>query len=163
MRIGIISDTHDHHRNVARAVEVFRARDVQYVLHAGDIVTASTAQAFAEHWRERFMAVFGNCDADRASLQATVERCDGRIDHCYEGDIDGKSIYMAHKPNTIAEAANRQKYDLIIYGHTHRQDVHREGKTLIVNPGPARGGMIRAGQVLVLDLADMTHTAETLD
>ena len=163
MHIGIISDTHDHQRNVARAIDLFKERDVQYVLHAGDIVTAPMVQGFAERWRERVFAVVGNCDADRASLQATVERCGGRIDNCYEGDIDGKAIHMTHTPQKLAQAVGRQQYDLVVYGHTHRHDIRREGKTLIVNPGAARGGMIRAGQVVVLDLADMTHIAETLD
>ena len=47
MRIGIISDTHDNHRNVSRAVEIFNERGTAYVLHAGDMTRASTASLFA--------------------------------------------------------------------------------------------------------------------
>ena len=39
MKIGIISDTHDAHRNVLRAIEIFNDRAVEYVFHAGDMVT----------------------------------------------------------------------------------------------------------------------------
>ena len=163
MRIGIISDTHDHHRNVSRAIDILDSHDVRYVLHAGDIVTAPTARAFAERWRERFIAVLGNCDADPLSLQETAERFGAHIhEPCYEGVLDGTSIYMVHTPDTVAKAASSQKYDLVIYGHTHRPDVHREGKTLIVNPGTARNWITGAGRVTLLDLADMTYTSERL-
>lgn len=162
MNIGIISDTHDHKRHVRRAVEIFTERDVQYVLHAGDITTPPTIEAFAQRWRERFIAVFGNCDADRAALQAAVNHYGGRIEPCYTGEIDGKAIHMAHTPQTLAQAVGSQEYDLVVYGHTHRQDVRQEGRTLIVNPGAARSWMTTIGQVVILDLADMTYTTESL-
>ena len=38
MKIGIISDTHDHHSNVIKAIRIFNERRVKYVLHAGDII-----------------------------------------------------------------------------------------------------------------------------
>ena len=162
MNIGIISDTHDHKRHVRRAVEIFAERDVQYVLHAGDITTATTVEAFARQWKERFIAVFGNCDADRAALQAAVNHYGGRIEPCYAGEIDGKAIHMAHTPQTLAGAVGSQKYDLVIYGHTHRQDIQRQDRTLIVNPGAARSWMTSTGQVVILNLADMTYTTESL-
>jgi predicted phosphodiesterase len=34
MRIGILSDTHDNHRGVRRAIEIFTERGVECVLHA---------------------------------------------------------------------------------------------------------------------------------
>lgn len=45
MRIGIISDRHDPHRNVMQAIEIFRRHGVQYVLHGGDIVAPFTTRA----------------------------------------------------------------------------------------------------------------------
>ena len=48
MQIGIISDSHDHHSNVLRAIEIFNESNVEYVLHAGDIVSPFTAKAFAD-------------------------------------------------------------------------------------------------------------------
>ena len=47
MKIGIISDSHDHHENVLRAIEIFNDQGVEYVLHGGDIVSPFTAKAFA--------------------------------------------------------------------------------------------------------------------
>ena len=39
MKIGIISDSHDHVDNIRRAVSVFREASVELVIHAGDIVS----------------------------------------------------------------------------------------------------------------------------
>jgi hypothetical protein len=163
MQVGIISDTHDHHRNVTRAIEVFNERGVEYVLHAGDIVAPFTAKAFAALRRAHFIAVFGNNEGEKLFMKSTVEEFGGEIhEYCYKGELAGKQIYMTHTHHTIDEVARSQMYDLVIYGHTHRQDVRREGRALIVNPGEATDWIAGAAQVVILDLADMSHTTVPL-
>lgn len=163
MRIGIISDTHDHHRNVEQAVTLFSERDVRYVLHAGDIVSPFTAQAFAELRNAKFIAVFGNNEGEKLFLKGTIEGFGGEIhEYCYKGEMAGRKIYMAHTPDNIEEVARSRMYDLVIYGHTHRQDIRRVGKTLIVNPGEATDWMTGSARVVILDPADMTCTTEAL-
>ena len=46
MRIGIVSDTHNNLRNVAKIVELFNAARVDRVIHTGDITQAKTIHAF---------------------------------------------------------------------------------------------------------------------
>src|SRR5258707_12975684 len=48
MRVGVISDTHDNARNVARIVAVLREAHVERVIHTGDITRASTLRLLAE-------------------------------------------------------------------------------------------------------------------
>jgi putative phosphoesterase len=163
MRIGVISDTHDHQRNVFRAIDIFNERGVQCVFHAGDIVSPATAQAFAQLHAARFIAVFGNCDTAHQSLCAAIETFGGEVyPSCYEGAVDGRTIHMVHRDYTVDEIARSQKYDLVLYGHTHRHDVRQVGKTLIVNPGEASGRITGSPQVVILDLADMTVSTELL-
>ena len=38
MKIGVLSDTHDHIPKIKRAVEIFNEEKVDLVLHSGDIV-----------------------------------------------------------------------------------------------------------------------------
>jgi putative phosphoesterase len=164
MQIGIISDTHDHHRNVARAVEIFNQRGVEFVLHAGDIVAPFTAKAFADLERAQFIAVFGNNEGEKLHMRSTVEDFGGQIhEYCYKGALAGKKIYMTHTDHNIEEVAASQMYDLVIYGHTHRQDVRQVGKTLIINPGEATDWVTGAAHLVILDLATMTHSIEPLD
>ena len=163
MRIGILSDTHDNHRSVRRAIDIFYEQGVEYVLHAGDMTQSSTASLFAELRGRRFIAVMGNCDADRLSLRSAIEAFGGDIyESCFDGQIDDKAVYMAHIPHSVKRAIDSQAYDLVVYGHTHRPDIHRVGKTLIVNPGATRSWMTEVGHVLIVDLSDMSATSESL-
>lgn len=163
MRIGIISDTHDNHRNVRRAIEIFNEQAVECVLHAGDITAPSTASLFAELGGSRFVAVMGNCDADRLSLRSAIEAFAGEAHESrFDGSIDGKAVYMAHIPQAVKHAIDSQAYDLVVYGHTHHQDIGRVGRTLIVNPGAARNWMGDGGHVLIVELSDMSVTAPSL-
>jgi predicted phosphodiesterase len=111
MQIGIISDTHDHHRNVIRAVEIFNERGVEYVLHAGDIVAPFTAKPFAELRDAKFIAVFGNNDGEKLFLKSTIEGFGGEIhEYCHKGEIAGKTIYMTHMHHSIDEIAASGMY-----------------------------------------------------
>jgi putative phosphoesterase len=163
MRIGIVSDTHDNRRNVRRAIEIFNEQGTEYVLHAGDMTQASTASLFAELRNGRFIAVMGNCDADRVSLRSAIEVFGGDFhESSFDGEIDGRTVYMAHIPHSVMRAVDSQAYDLVVYGHTHHQDIHRVGKTLIVNPGATRNWMTETPHALIVDLSDMTVTSESL-
>jgi putative phosphoesterase len=162
MKIGIISDTHDHHRNVSKAIEIFRTQAVQTILHAGDMISASTAQLFAGLTGVRFIAVFGNMDVNRRELQATVESFGGEIHQgAYEGRLDGIGVCMAHIPVAIHKAAEAGRHDLIVYGHTHHDDIRQVGKTLIINPGEATDSRT-GGQVVILDTADLSVAIQPL-
>jgi hypothetical protein len=163
MRIGIISDTHDQHANVRKAIEVFAAQGVAYVLHAGDITGPSTVSLFAQLPGVPLIAVLGNCDTERAALHTAVRTAGGQFHgRVYEGNLDGRAIYMTHVPHEIDRVVGSGKYDLVVYGHTHRQDICQVGKTLLVNPGAARNWMGDPPEVVVVDLADMTATTHPL-
>jgi len=162
MRIGIVSDTHDHQRNVHQAVEIFKTHNVEGVLHAGDVTSPSTISLFAEIPGCRIIAVYGNCDTERLSLRAAVEAIGGEMhDRVYTGHLDGRAICMTHIPHGIEPVIRSGEYDLVVYGHTHQQEIRRIGKTLIVNPGAARNWMGHA-EVVIVDLVDMTTTIESL-
>src|SRR5258706_7719882 len=67
MRVGVISDTHDNARNVARIVAVLREAHVERVIHTGDITRASTLRLLAEIAVPVF-GVYGNNDVEREQL-----------------------------------------------------------------------------------------------
>jgi putative phosphoesterase len=152
MKIGIISDSHDHHANVLKAVEILKNEQVQYILHAGDIVSPFTAKAFGEVKNAKFIAVFGNNDGEKHLLKTTIESFGGEIHRDpYHGQIAGKKIFMTHKPSILDEAIASGKYDIVVYGHTHFKDIRTVGKTLIINPGEATDWLSGKGQLVILD------------
>jgi putative phosphoesterase len=152
MKIGIISDSHDHHANVLKAVEIFKNEQVQYILHAGDIVSPFTAKAFGEVKNARFIAVFGNNDGEKPVLKSTIESFGGEIHRDpYRGKIAGKRVLITHKPGILDEAIAGGKYDLIVYGHTHFRDIRTVGETLIINPGESTDWLSGKGRLIILD------------
>jgi hypothetical protein len=159
MKIGIISDSHDHHANVLKAVEIFKEQKVEYILHAGDIVSPFTATAFSAVENAKFIAVFGNNDGEKIMLKSTIDSFGGQIHHDpWHGQIAGKKFYMTHKPKTVDEAVSGGNYDIIVYGHTHIKDIRMAGKTLIINPGESTDWICGKGHIVILDTESLKTT-----
>ena len=92
--------------------EIFKKEKVDYIFHAGDIESAATAEMFAGINGAKFVGVFGNCDMERAELAEAIERFGGQISEKYQGQIEGKNIFMSHKPELAKEAIVSGKFDL---------------------------------------------------
>lgn len=71
MRIGVVSDTHNNLKNVARIVELFNDANVDVVAHTGDITQAKTLDVMAD-LKSPLVGVFGNNDQERASLDSAI-------------------------------------------------------------------------------------------
>ena len=152
-RIGLMADSHDNRGAVERAVEVFNARKVAMVLHAGDYVAPFNARWMASLDAPR-VGVFGNNDGERFGLRAQFEP----IGMIHRGphvvQRAGRRLLLMHEPDELDALASSGVYDAIIYGHTHAVDVRSE-RALIINPGEAGGWTTGRSTVGVLDLATM--------
>jgi putative phosphoesterase len=156
MKVGIITDTHDKQTLLTKAIEVFAEHHVDCVLHAGDITSPSSVQALAEIDHAKFIGVFGNCDCDKSALESVVSSHEGEIQiGVYRGKIGEKKLLMAHDPRALGNMVVTGDFDLIVYGHTHVQDIHRQGNTLVINPGQS--------WVVILDLDSMDYKTIYLD
>ena len=151
MKIGIISDTHDNLPQIKKAVEVFNREKVDLVLHAGDFVSPFTALEF-KALNCPFTGIFGNNDGDKLYLQEKFKVIGEIYPAPYIVKINNKNVIMLHKEKLIDALAESQKYDVIIYGHTHRSDLRKIGKTLIINPGECGGWLTGKSTIALLDL-----------
>jgi putative phosphoesterase len=135
MRIGVISDTHGHVLNTLAAVRLMESLEVKAVLHCGDIGTPEIPKLLAA-WPAHF--VFGNCDHEedelRDAIQAAGLSCHGRF---AELELAKRRIAVIHSDDArlFQQVKTSGKYDLVCYGHTHQAESHREGRTLVLNPG----------------------------
>jgi putative phosphoesterase len=123
--VGLISDTHGQ----LRASVHDALAGVSLILHAGDVCGDEVLDELA--LIAPVLAVAGNCDTpgDPRLLQ--------RIDRT----IAGLSVHVSHghelgvpTPGKLLEAYDAR---VVVYGHTHRQHVHRSGDRLVINPGAA--------------------------
>jgi len=153
MRIGVISDTHGHVENTLAAARMLQSLEIDVVLHCGDIGSPQIPRLLAE-WPTHF--VFGNCDHDHDQLRSAIEQagltCDGRFGGL---TLAGRRIALVHSDDAklFRRVCTSGEYDLVCYGHTHLAEQHREGKTLILNPG----ALYRANPhtIATVDLATM--------
>lgn len=153
MRIGIVSDTHDNMRQIARAVEFFNRENVDLVLHAGDFVSPFAVGGF-ESLKMGLIGVFGNNDGDKILLLNRLGDSGELHEDYHEMELEGKKVVMMHQPKFLEALVASGKYDLIIYGHTHKIDV-RECPSLVVNPGECCGWITGNSTVAVVDLDTM--------
>ncbi|MBF0187658.1 MAG: YfcE family phosphodiesterase [Magnetococcales bacterium] len=139
MKIGIISDTHDHVQNVLLLAEQFRSAGVEHLIHAGDFGSPVSVRILSDF---KVYGVFGNNDGEKFGLINAMKTIGGQL----EGDflsikLGGKRIAVYH--GTVFEITEALThcglYDWVVTGHTHVVVEKRVGKTLLMNPGSAHG------------------------
>ena len=153
MLIGIISDSHDHLGNVRRALALFRERGVEIVLHAGDFVSPFVSEPFREAGM-RLIGVFGNNDGDKLYLRERFSGIGELHFGPHEFELGGRKILLMHEPRALDALVASGRYDLIVYGHTHRAEI-REGRPLVINPGELGGWLTGQPSAACVDLATL--------
>ena len=153
MKIGLIADSHENMPMIAEAVGLFNREGVEFVLHAGDIISPITAKEF-QSLKAKMIAVFGNNDGEKFFLREKFKPIGEIHERKWEGEIGGKKILLIHVPDMLDTLERSGSYDIIVYGHTHKIDV-RKGKTLVINPGECGGWITGRCTVAVLDTERM--------
>lgn len=148
MLLAVISDTH-----LAEPTSRFRRffdehlQHADALIHCGDM-TGLAVYEYLAHNHPAFHAVAGNC-------------CDWRIGQELPSmlrlTLAGRTVGVTHGwgdrpslPARLPEAFG-PGFDLILFGHTHRQTNIAFGDTLVVNPGALSGDTPR---MAYFDLGD---------
>lgn len=156
MKAGILSDSHDQRICAEGALALFRTEGVGVILHLGDVCRPDTLAAFRGGGIP-LIGVYGNNDADREGLQAVSGNAFHPGPHMPE--VGGRKILMAHAFDELQkEIGEGGKFDLILFGHTHRPLTMRIGRALILNPGEACGFLSGKPTCAVIDLDTMEST-----
>ena len=139
MKLGLISDSHDHLDHIRRAAAEFRKQEVDLVIHAGDHVSPPAVRALQGL---NMAGVFGNNDGEKLGISKAYDKIGGR----FEGDflkieVGGEAIAVYHGTvPEIKEALGRcGLYRAVISGHTHEIENRLAGRTRLLNPGSAHG------------------------
>jgi hypothetical protein len=154
MRLGILSDSHDHLPALERIVSRFNAEHVDLVLHAGDFVSPFTAIPLGK-LRSPLVGVFGNNDGDRIYLTQRFAGIGTLHPGYHVFEVDGLRTVLMHEPKSIDALVASGRLDLIVYGHTHEVDV-RPGRPAVVNPGEACGWLTGRSTAVLFDTRAMT-------
>ena len=151
MKIGIISDTHNHLD--PQIAEIFR--DVSHILHAGDVGMPWILLELEQI--APVTAVLGNTDAG-ITLRETEVR-----------ELSNRTFLIQHivDPSNPSEQLQKRviklQPDVVVFGHTHRVFHQSIDGTLFFNPGYA--GKPRFAQprsVAVLHVGEKDLTPEII-
>ncbi|MBN2205858.1 MAG: metallophosphoesterase [Candidatus Aminicenantes bacterium] len=153
--IGILSDTHDNLPMIERAVRLFNDAGCDLVIHAGDIVAPFAARALAG-LRAPVKAVFGNCDGEIEGLVEALVSLGEIRKPPFLFEHGGLRFLLVHSSAGLAAFLAADAPDIVVSGHTHRPEVRRKGKTLIVNPGEACGWVNGRATVCLFDPTALT-------
>lgn len=154
MKIGVLSDTHDHLPSVRHAIRIFRERRIGLLIHAGDWV-APFVPRFIRELKPSLpcpvKSVFGNNDGD-IYLMLEMNRTLGWgiefFREIFELEAEGRRIAVYHGTEPLLTDAliRCRKYDAVFTGHTHVVANEIVGGTLHLNPGTA--SFVRGTQIL---------------
>jgi len=158
-RIGVISDTHMKRPDrYLEKVAKKHLKDVDMVIHAGDMVCLDVLDIFHEMGKN-IIAVCGNMDmADvreyyPAKRQITIEGITIGITHGW-GSPDG--IRQRIRPSF-------DKVDAIVYGHTHQAFSGVESGILFFNPGsPTESRFTTSNSVGIIEVHDNNIKGEII-
>jgi putative phosphoesterase len=148
--IGIMADSHDNLHSIKQAVCLFNETGCSLVIHAGDFVAPFAAQELAK-LSCPVKAVFGNCDGEKKGLK--------KVFHSF-GEIkkaplvfnhENLNLLVTHIPEALGTHLASEKYKVIIFAHTHKPEIRREKKSLLINPGETGGWVSGKGTVALLD------------
>jgi putative phosphoesterase len=149
MRIGILSDTHDHVARTARAVSLLIAEGAEALIHCGDLTGPDVVQ---ECGGLPSYYVFGNNDFNESGLRRAMAIVGGVcLDWGGQVELGGRRIAVTHG-DSLREVRRLAALapDYLLFGHSHITEDRREGPTRWINPGALHRAA--AWTVAVLDL-----------
>lgn len=147
MQIGLISDTHDRLPTLRWALDCFRQRGIETLIHPGDIIAPFAAKLLADY-PGTVHVVYGNNDGERAGLKRVLPQiADGPL----RLELAGKQVVVHHfldwcTPDDLESA------DVVISGHTHEVCIQKRDGRLLINPGECCGWVTGRATVALLDL-----------
>ena len=158
LKIGIISDTHDHIENVKKAVKIFNEQKVSYCFHAGDIISPFMAPLAFKGLKSKLYLVFGNNDGEIIFLKEKFAEIGAEIkNNQFSIELESKKIVLFHtlESEILDAVVQSNKFAVVISGHTHEALVKKINKTIVINPGEACGYLTGKATAGIIDLEKM--------
>jgi putative phosphoesterase len=138
VKIGIVSDSHGKAHRLRAALDAMRERNVDAIVHCGDIGSQECMEMLAEAGVDVY-AVSGNMDRHVDSLQQAAEA--GGVHFSTEViEVplgEGKSLAATHGSDRriLGELIEDQQFPYVCHGHSHHFRDERCRNVRVINPG----------------------------
>tara|TARA_Y100000385_G_scaffold260504_1_gene290420 strand:- start:54 stop:545 length:492 start_codon:yes stop_codon:yes gene_type:complete len=156
MVIGVVSDTHNNLKNINQIISLFNDKEIQLVIHTGDIANARSLDKFSK-LNANLIGVYGNNDRNEVGLEDIVIKNNFQFQEPPKLlTLFNRNIAIFHEPDLIDDFLMLNKnIDIVLHGHTHRYRNEIEKDVLFFNPGESAGmqtGMNAIGLVNLKEL-----------
>ena len=153
MKIGVMSDSHDHIWHMAKAVQQANRLGVERIIHCGDLISPFMLEEL-DAFSGTLHLIFGNNPGDQTLLMEQCRKRQERVHHHgwfgeMEDEDTGRRIAWIHAPHLAWSICRSGDFDLVCCGHTHRWRLDRVGTALLLNPGEILGKKEAAGWALL--------------
>ena len=128
MRIGVVSDTHSKELP-GQMLKDFAA--VDFIIHAGDFCDEEDYQALAKI--KEVKGVYGNMDTPaihKLFPRRQILKCGAFSVGLFHGEGPPRTIL-----EKVKEEFQKDKVDIVIFGHSHQPLNEKQGDVLYFNPG----------------------------
>src|SRR4051812_16238042 len=154
MRLAIVSDIHDNLWTLRAALQWLNDADAMLV--CGDLCSPFIMERLATGFQGPIHVVFGNNDGDLFRITTTAARFPHVTLHGAFADLPpeqmgGKRVAITHYPEIAHAIAPSGVYDLVCYGHSHKLERGRVGRTVTINPGELMGGLTGLASFVIYD------------
>jgi uncharacterized protein len=139
MKIAIFSDIHDNIWTLRSALAAVQEADA--MICCGDLCSPFIVPMLAQNFAGPIHMVLGNNDGDLFRMMKNASRfpnfhIEGEL---FLVDLGGKKFAVNHFDNIALEVVRSEVYDVVCFGHNHRYQIERCGRTLAINPGSLMG------------------------
>jgi uncharacterized protein len=139
MKVAIVSDIHDNIWTLRSALAA--VQDADTLICCGDLCSPFIVSMLAENFVRTIHMVTGNNDGDLFRMMKNASRyahfhLEGEM---FITNLDGKKFAVNHFDNIAMEIVRTAVYDVVCFGHNHRRQIEKFGRTLAINPGALMG------------------------
>ena len=138
VRFAILSDIHENYHNLLLCIEDMKRQNINQVLFLGDFMNAGITRMLATAGFPVF-AILGNNDGDLIAIykesissSSTMKLHPRTYAKHTQGDL---RFFLTHHEDLVDLAVDSGRFDVVLFGHTHRSSIERRGECLVVNPG----------------------------
>ncbi len=169
MKAFVVSDTHDRLDTLRRFLDILRsAIGPVYLVHLGDVVSPFTLRYIVESLPKSvtLKVVLGNNDGDKVLLSRIAEVAD----QPEELELCGMRAIAFHgfkspelTERVVSGIACGGRYDVVMYGHTHRFRLEKLCSSYLLNPGTLSGYLAERATFALVDCETLRASIIDLD
>jgi len=156
MLLGVVGDTHNRLSNVEKIIDIFNEKNVDKVIHTGDITQAKTLDRFSR-LNCSLIGVYGNNDLEEKGLKDIAKQKGFNFQNPpFLLKISNKKIGIFHEPDEIEMIIDKYpSLDLILHGHTHRYRNELVNGVNVFNPGECAGSQEGKNAIGLVNLENL--------